>query len=87
MSVVIRLRREGTTKRPTYRVVVTDSRRPRDGTFIERLGLYYPRQKDNPIQINLERLQHWIKLGAAPSETVRSLVRRQTREAGKKAAA
>lgn len=84
MSVVIRLRREGTTKRPTFRVVVTDSRKPRDGKFLERIGVYYPREKENQIQINTERLEHWIKLGAIPSDTVRSLVRKQAKAGASK---
>ena len=76
MAVVIRLRREGSTKRPTYRVVVTDSRRPREGMFLERVGIYYPRQKENQIQLDLDRINHWIKQGAQPSDTVASLVRK-----------
>ena len=83
MGVVIRLRREGSTKRPTYRVVVADSRRPREGIFLERVGIYYPRQKENQVQLNLDRIEHWVKLGAKPSDTVASLMRQLQKSAKK----
>lgn len=84
MSVVIRLRREGSTKRPTFRVVVADSHRPREGLFLEKVGVYYPRRKENQIELDLERINHWIKQGAKPSDTVRSLIRKQVRAGSSK---
>jgi small subunit ribosomal protein S16 len=73
MPIVIRLSRTGTKKRPQYRVVVADSRYPRDGRFIEKLGTYNPMQpKDSKerVQIDLERVKHWLSKGAQPSDRV-----------------
>ena len=73
MSLKIRLSRGGTKKRPFYRVVVADSRSPRDGRFIERIGSYNPMlKKDNPDRfiINEERAKHWLSVGAQPSDRV-----------------
>ena len=74
--VVIRLRRAGSKKRPFFRVVVTDSRAARDSSYVEVLGTYNPRTKPEALKINQERLAHWLKLGAQPSDTVRTLVDR-----------
>lgn len=76
MAVTIRLRREGTTNRPYYKVVVADSRSPRDGKFIEILGTYDPRKTDDNSQINLARVDYWVGKGAQPSDTVRSLIKK-----------
>ena len=76
MSVKIRLRREGTKNVPCYRIVVTDSRSPRDGRFVENLGTYDPRKTDVNFTIDLERARFWIQRGAQPSETVRSIIKR-----------
>lgn len=81
--VVIRLARAGAKKRPYYHVVATDSRNPRDGKFIEAIGAYDPNTKPPKIEFNDARLQHWLKTGARPSETVSSLMK----QAGKAAAA
>jgi len=73
MSLKIRLSRGGAKKRPFYRIVVTDSRNPRDGRFIERVGTYDPMlKKDNPdrIKLNEERIRHWMSQGATPSDRV-----------------
>ena len=73
MSVTIRLRREGTSKRPRYRVVVADSRAPRDGRFIERLGYFnplLPKEKTERLKLDLEKVQAWMKKGAQPSDRV-----------------
>jgi small subunit ribosomal protein S16 len=75
--VVIRLRREGTTKRPTYRLVVADSRRPRDGRFIEILGHYNPRANPPSIVLKEEALLSWMSKGAQPSDTVVKLMKNQ----------
>jgi small subunit ribosomal protein S16 len=73
MSLKIRLARGGAKKRPFYRIVVADSRMPRDGRFIERVGTYNPMlAKDHPDRVTLqaERIQHWLKIGAKPSDRV-----------------
>ena len=74
--LAIRLRRTGSKKRPYFRVVVTDSRTARDSSFVEVLGSYNPRTKPETLEINRERLAHWLKSGARPSDTVRTLVAR-----------
>ena len=76
MAVHIRLRRMGRTKRPAYRVVVADSRSPRDGRFIEVIGHYDPLTNPPTIQIELDKASEWIKKGAQPSNTVRVLLNR-----------
>lgn len=76
MSVVIRLKRVGTLKRPFYRVVVSDSRRPRDGRYIEEIGSYEPTKNPPQIKVKAERAQYWLKVGARPSETVKSLFKK-----------
>lgn len=75
MSVKLRLRREGTKKRPHYRVVAADTRSPRDGRFIEILGEYHPLDNPSRIEINSERALHWLKVGAQPSPQVKNLLR------------
>ena len=74
--LAIRLRRTGSKKRPFFRVVVTDSRTARDSSFVEVLGFYNPRTKPETLRINRERLDHWLKSGAQPSDTIRTLVAR-----------
>jgi small subunit ribosomal protein S16 len=74
--LAIRLRRTGSKKRPFFRVVVTDSRAARDSSFVEVLGHYNPRSKPETLDIKRDRLDHWVKLGAVPSDTVRTLVHR-----------
>jgi small subunit ribosomal protein S16 len=74
--LAIRLRRMGSKKQSYYRVVVTDSRAARDSSFVEVLGHYNPRTKPETLNINRERLEHWIKIGARPSDTLRTLVAR-----------
>ena len=74
----IRLRRAGATKKPHYRVVVADSREPRDGRFVEVLGHYDPRKDPAIVKIDAERTEYWIGKGAQPSDTVRSLLKQQS---------
>ena len=74
--VKIRLRRMGAKKAPFYRVVVADSRYPRDGRFIEEIGTYDPRQNPAAVNIDLERARSWIKDGAQPTDTVRDLLKK-----------
>ena len=71
--VKIRLMRMGAKKRPFYRVVVADSRSPRDGRFIENIGKYHPLQHPSLIEIDADRALHWLRNGAQPSEPVRNL--------------
>jgi len=77
--VTIRLARAGAKKRPFYHIVVTDSRNPRDGRFIERLGYFNPIATggENPLQINAERVDYWVSQGAKPSERVTKLLKQQ----------
>ena len=81
MSVRIRLRREGTTNSPYYKVVVVDSRSPRDGKFIEIVGNYNPKQAENNVNLDLDRVSYWVGHGAQPSETVSSLIKRAKKAA------
>jgi len=76
MGVRIRLTRKGRHKRPFYRVVVADSESPRDGKFIEILGTYDPLAEKDGVSIEEERAIHWLKQGAKPTDTVRSLFRK-----------
>jgi small subunit ribosomal protein S16 len=81
MSVSIRLRREGTTNRPYYKVVVADSRAPRDGKFIEIIGTYDPKKPDHNSTLKLDRIDYWVSKGAQPSDTVRSLIKKNKKVA------
>jgi len=74
MAVKLRLTRVGKTKQPHYRVVATDSRSPRDGRFIQIVGTYNPRTKPAQVELNKERVQHWLGKGARPSDSVRTLL-------------
>jgi len=74
--LAIRLRRTGSKKRAYYRVVVTDSRAARDSSFVEVLGHYNPRTTPESLTLNRERLEHWVKVGAQTSDSVRTLVAR-----------
>ncbi|MDD5887016.1 MAG: 30S ribosomal protein S16 [Oscillospiraceae bacterium] len=76
MAVKIRLRRMGAKKQPSYRVVVADSRFPRDGRFIEEIGFYDPTVEPPVIRIDQEKAQQWIKNGAQPTDTVRALIKK-----------
>lgn len=80
MALVIRLRQQGRTNRQTYRVVVADSRYPRDGKYLEMLGWYNPFQAENNVKIDADRLDHWIKQGAQVSEKVEQLATRAAPE-------
>ena len=74
--VKIRLRRMGAKKAPYYRVVVADSRYPRDGRFIEEIGTYDPTVSPSKISIDADRAREWIKTGAQPTDTVRALLKK-----------
>ncbi len=81
MGLVIRLRRHGAKKRPFYRIVVTDSRSPRDGRYVDQIGTYDPGFDPPKVTLKTEEAQHWIKSGAQPSDTVRKLIKQATRTA------
>ena len=74
--VKIRLRRMGAKKAPYYRVIVADSRSPRDGRFIEELGTYDPSAEGEKVKVNMERAKYWIANGAQPTDTVRGLLKK-----------
>ena len=76
MAVKIRLRRTGAKKAPSYRVVVADSRYPRDGRFIEEIGYYDPLTEPSTIKIDLEKAKNWIANGAQPTDTVKVLLKK-----------
>jgi small subunit ribosomal protein S16 len=80
MAVAIRLARQGSKKKPFYRVVASDRRAPRDGRFIEQIGYYDPRRKI--VRVDSERYQQWIENGAKATETVASLVRQVAKKGG-----
>ena len=74
--VKIRLRRMGAKKAPFYRIVVADSRYPRDGRFIEEIGTYNPLTNPSTVNVDADRAQEWIKKGAQPSDTVRCILKK-----------
>lgn len=74
--IKIRLKRMGATKRPSYRLVVADSRSPRDGRFIEIVGFYDPLTHPATTNFKTDRIQHWLSVGAQPTDTVRDMLRR-----------
>ena len=75
VAVTIRLRRMGTTKRPAYRVVVADSRSPRDGRFLEIVGRYNPQTDPSTIELDEEKVRSWLGKGAQPTEAVARLIK------------
>lgn len=74
MSVKIRMRRMGSKRKPFYRIVVTDSRMPRDGRFIEEVGYYNPLTNPDEVKLEEDKIFEWLEKGAQPSDTVRSLL-------------
>ena len=76
MAVKMRLRRMGAKKAPTYRVIIADSRSPRDGRFIEEIGYYNPLTEPADIKIDAEKAKKWLSNGAQPTETVKSLLKK-----------
>ena len=79
--VKIRLRRMGAKKNPFYRIVVADSRSPRDGRFIEEIGTYDPLKSPSEIKVDLERANYWIGTGAQPTDTVKALLKKSAEAA------
>jgi len=76
MAVKIRLRRMGAKKKPFYRIIVADSRSPRDGRFIEELGTYDPLKEPSEIKVDADKAKQWIANGAQPTETVKTLLKK-----------
>ncbi len=76
MAVKIRLRRMGAKKAPFYRIVVADSRYPRDGRFIEEIGYYDPTKEPSVVKVDAEKAQKWIANGAQPTETVKDILKK-----------
>ncbi len=81
MAVRIRLKRIGAKNTPAYRIVVADARSPRDGRFIEEIGSYLPSKREQNYTLNLERAKYWLSVGAQPSETVASMIKRAAKAA------
>jgi small subunit ribosomal protein S16 len=81
MAVVLRLSRAGTHKAPFYHVVATDSRNPRDGKYLEDVGIYDPTQRPERIELKADRVEHWLKVGAIPSQTVAMMLKRAKKAA------
>ncbi|MGA6924653.1 MAG: 30S ribosomal protein S16 [Desulfosarcina sp.] len=77
MAVKIRLARHGAKKRPFYRIVAADSESSRDGRFIEKLGTYNPLQESEQVILNTDRVKYWIGQGATPTDTVKSILKRE----------
>jgi len=77
MSVKIRLARHGAKKRPYYRIVVADSESPRDGRYLEAVGSYNPLQDPAEVTLKTDRVKYWIEQGALPSDTVKSILKKE----------
>ena len=77
MGVRIRLARHGAKKKPFYRIVAADGESPRDGRFLEKLGTYNPLKDPAEVTLNQDRIKYWIEKGAIPSDTVRSLFKKE----------
>lgn len=78
MGLRIRLMRMGKPKQPSYRVVVKEARSPRQGTYLEWVGNYNPRTNPETVELNEERIRHWLSVGALPTDTVRRLINKYT---------
>jgi small subunit ribosomal protein S16 len=81
MAVKIRMKRVGAKNAPVFRIVVADSRSPRDGKFIEELGTYQPLKKGENFKVDLDRAKYWLSKGAQPSETVASFLKKSSKAA------
>ena len=81
--LAIRMRRVGSKKKPYFRVVVTEAKSARESSFVENVGTYHPRSKPAKVEIDKARIEHWLKLGARPSDSVRTLLSKHlTRDLG-----
>jgi small subunit ribosomal protein S16 len=81
MAVKIRMKRVGTKNTPVFRIVVADGRSPRDGKFIEEIGVYTPLQKGSNFTLDLDRANYWVSKGAQPSDTVASFIKKAAKAA------
>jgi small subunit ribosomal protein S16 len=81
MAVVLRLSRAGTHKAPFYHVVATDSRAARDGRYLEDVGIYDPTATPERIELKADRVEHWLKVGATPSQTVAMILKKSKKQA------
>jgi small subunit ribosomal protein S16 len=81
MSVKIRMKRIGSKNKPAFRIVVADSRSPRDGRFIEEIGTYQPLKRGDNFSLNVERAKYWLSKGAQPSDTVASFIKKASKAA------
>ena len=81
MAVKIRMKRIGAKNKPAFRIVVADSRSPRDGRFLEELGTYLPRKKGENFTLDIDRVKYWLSKGAQPSDTVASFIKRALKAA------
>jgi small subunit ribosomal protein S16 len=81
MAVKIRMKRVGAKNAPVFRIVVADSRSPRDGKFIEEIGTYQPLKKGDNFKVDLERAKYWLSKGAQPSDTVASFIKKANKAA------
>jgi len=81
MAVKIRMKRVGAKNAPVFRIVVADSRSPRDGKFIEEIGTYQPLKKGDNFKMDLDRVKYWLSKGAQPSDTVASFIKKANRAA------
>ena len=87
MAVKIRMKRVGAKNAPVFRIVVADSRSPRDGKFIEEIGTYQPLKKGDNFKMDLERAKYWLSKGAQPSDTVASFIKKASKSPAATAAA
>lgn len=81
MAVKIRLARAGTKKRPFYRIIAADTRAPRDGRFLEKLGTYNPLTEEGTLDLKRDRVDYWIGVGAQPTDVVKRLLRKDKKAA------
>jgi len=77
VAVIIRLRRMGAKKKPVYRIVALDSRKKRDGAYLDNVGQYDPNKSENQVTIKTDRVQHWLGQGAQVSDTVKSILKKE----------
>jgi small subunit ribosomal protein S16 len=84
MALKIRLTKVGSVHQPLYRVVVAEARSRRDGAAVENIGTYHPSAKANPVKLNMERVEYWLKMGAKPTNTMHSMIKRARRAAAAK---
>jgi small subunit ribosomal protein S16 len=85
MALKIRLSKVGSVHQPLYRVVVAEARSRRDGAAVENIGTYHPASKANPVNLNMDRVDYWLKQGAKPTNTMHAMIKKARRAAAAKA--